>query len=116
VIEYQRNVCGHPEANSAEFSPFVQGEDAAVVFMPEGDVNRMGGTMRLGSRRTKLLQGSLAHRLYDEHNEIDERHRHRYEVNPVIIEGLEAAGLLFSGAYASCLEGACYMFQHKCET
>lgn len=62
----------------------------AIVCMPEISRARMGGTMRLGSRRTMLHGGTetLAHRLYKREC-IEERHRHRYEVNPDIVERVE---------------------------
>jgi CTP synthase len=54
--------------------------------------------MRLGARRTVLqTMGSLAAKLYQKEAYIDERHRHRYEVNPELVPKLEAAGLLFVG-------------------
>jgi len=97
VIEFSRNVLGVKKATSSEFDQAVVGTpEEAVLFMPEGSKEEMGGTMRLGSRRTYLREGSLAHRLYGA-LEIDERHRHRYEVNPKLVPALEAAGLLFTG-------------------
>lgn len=65
--------------------------------MPEISPNEMGGNMRLGSRMTRLKEGSIAYHLYDEQKEIYERHRHRYEVNPELVEQMEAKGLQFSG-------------------
>ena len=64
--------------------------------MPEGDKTKMGGTMRLGTRTTVLTEGSLAHKTYGS-LEIQERHRHRYEVNPEIVETLTQKGMVFSG-------------------
>jgi len=94
VIEYARNVCGLTNANSSEFDK--QTKHPVVMFMPEIDHVNMGGTMRLGARTCKLKDASLAYSLYNE-KEIVERHRHRYEVNPLYIEQLEKAGLIFSG-------------------
>ncbi|CAM9315818.1 unnamed protein product [Phaeothamnion confervicola] len=75
--------------------------NAFVVFMPEGSRERLGGTMRLGSRDTVIEVGSIAHRLYQgrsgEAAVVKERHRHRYEVNPDKVPALEAAGLRFVG-------------------
>ena len=66
--------------------------------MPEIDEDGdMGGTMRLGSRRTFLAPGSLAADIYDGAPHVDERHRHRYEVNPDLVQNLEDHGLRFSG-------------------
>jgi CTP synthase len=67
-----------------------------VIFMPEGDRERMGGTMRLGARETVLKDGSISRKLYDK-EKIMERHRHRYEVNPLMVDDLEDAGLRFVG-------------------
>merc|ERR1712113_899182 len=55
--------------------------------------------MRLGSRKTKIMPNTLAFKLYEK-TEINERHRHRYEVNPEYIESLEKHGLVFSGCDA----------------
>lgn len=94
VIEYARNVCCLPQANSSEFNE--KTKHPVVLFMPDIDQVKMGGTMRLGARLCKVKTNSLAHRLYKK-TEITERHRHRYEVNPVYTEKLEKAGLTFSG-------------------
>jgi CTP synthase len=97
VIEYARSFADIPTAHSAEFQDdLVPGEDDVVIFMPEGDRERMGGTMRLGARETILRKGSLARQLYG-HERIMERHRHRYEVNPKIASKLEELGLHFVG-------------------
>ena len=97
VIEYARNVLGRPSAHSSEFvEGLAKDYDDAVVFMPEGDRERMGGTMRLGARETLLKDGSIARRVYGKER-IMERHRHRYEVNPALVPPLEAAGLHFVG-------------------
>jgi len=94
VMEYARNVCGLQKANSSEFDE--KTKHPVVMFMPEIDQMKMGGTMRLGARICKVETNSLAHYLYNE-REITERHRHRYEVNPLYIKQLEEAGLIFSG-------------------
>jgi len=94
VMEYARNVCGLQNANSSEFDE--KTKHPVVMFMPEIDHVKMGGTMRLGARICKVNDNSLAYYLYNE-TEITERHRHRYEVNPSYIEQLEKAGLIFSG-------------------
>ena len=67
--------------------------------MPEHNPGKMGGTMRLGSRRTEFVGGydSLLKRLYDSEEWVDERHRHRYEVNPQFIEEFEEQGMMFVG-------------------
>lgn len=98
VIEYARHVCGIEAASSEEFN--AQAQDRVVLFMPEIDKVTMGGTMRLGLRPTIFQPGSdwsKLRALYDSKEEILERHRHRYEVNPEYIDRLEKAGLTFVG-------------------
>jgi CTP synthase len=96
VIEFARNVLGLKEANSTEFAPATP--HPAVVFMPEGSKTQMGGTMRLGARRTLIAQDCTSARLYQRSEKyIDERHRHRYEVNPEMVPKLEDKGLKFVG-------------------
>ncbi|KAL3827713.1 hypothetical protein ACJIZ3_016515 [Penstemon smallii] len=96
VIEFARSVLGLHNANSTEFDPNTQ--NPCVIFMPEGSKTHMGGTMRLGSRKT-YFQGasSKSAKLYGNQSFIDERHRHRYEVNPDMVLRLEEAGLSFAG-------------------
>ncbi|KAJ2386223.1 hypothetical protein GGI05_004452 [Coemansia sp. RSA 2603] len=77
-------------------------ETPAVIFMPEIDRSTMGGTMRLGSRPTKFqdnefARNSMTRKLYGGVDEVHERHRHRYEVNPEIVKELESKGLHFIG-------------------
>jgi CTP synthase len=97
VIEHCRNVLGRNGAHTSELaSDLVVNVEDAVIFMPEGDRERMGGTMRLGARETILKDGSISRKLYGS-EKIMERHRHRYEVNPAIVNDLEEAGLRFVG-------------------
>jgi len=96
VIEFMRNVMGIAEANSTEFEPACS--QPAVVFMPEISTTHKGGTMRLGSRKTVFqTPHCVAARLYQQEREVEERHRHRYEVNPLIVPALEEKGLRFVG-------------------
>ncbi|KAJ7982123.1 CTP synthase family protein [Quillaja saponaria] len=96
VIEYARSVLGLPDANSTEFDP--ETKTPCVIFMPEGSKTHMGGTMRLGSRRTYFrVTDCKSAKLYGNASFVDERHRHRYEVNPDMIVQLEASGLSFVG-------------------
>ena len=96
TIEFCRNVLGMKGANSTEFED--NPEHAAVVFMPEISKTHLGGTMRLGSRPTLWQHdGSTIRALYGPGDAVDERHRHRYEVNPDLIERIEEAGLVFVG-------------------
>jgi CTP synthase len=95
VAEYARNVLGWKGANSTEFDP--ETKHPVIDLLPEqkNEVN-MGGTMRLGGYPCLLKEDSLASRIYGS-TEISERHRHRYEVNPEVIEKLEEGGLTISG-------------------
>lgn len=97
VIEFARNVLGKEDVHSTEFESTCR--NPAVIFMPEGSKTHMGGTMRLGSRPTILqTQDCHAYRLYHpSDNKVNERHRHRYEVNPEMVSELEEAGLRFVG-------------------
>jgi CTP synthase len=96
TIEFCRNVLGLEGANSTEFDE--NAPTAAVVFMPEISKTHLGGTMRLGARPTLWQVDDCAiKRLYGQGDSVDERHRHRYEVNPDLIERIEAAGLVFVG-------------------
>jgi CTP synthase len=95
VIEYARNVCGMAGANSREFdstSPY-----PVIDLMDEQrDIVDMGGSMRLGAYVARLRPGSQVARAYGD-TVVDERHRHRYEVNPRYRSRLEDAGLYCSG-------------------
>eukprot|EP01126_Amoeba_proteus_P035509 TRINITY_DN3586_c0_g1_i3.p1 TRINITY_DN3586_c0_g1~~TRINITY_DN3586_c0_g1_i3.p1 ORF type:complete len:584 (+),score=122.18 TRINITY_DN3586_c0_g1_i3:95-1846(+) len=99
VIEFARNVLGWETANSEEFS---EDGNHVVIFMPEISKTHMGGTMRLGTRKTIVKDhSSILPRLYKEiwkvGSSIDERHRHRYEVNPKVVQQLEDHGFHFVG-------------------
>jgi CTP synthase len=99
VIEYSRQVLGLDKAGSTEFDPDtpepVIATMAEQVAFVEG-AGDLGGTMRLGLYPAALKKGSIAEEVYGE-SLIQERHRHRYEVNNSYREQLEAAGLVFSG-------------------
>jgi len=96
VIEFARTVLGHGEAHSTEFVKDTP--HPLVVFMPEGSKTHMGGTMRLGSRRTVLSKPQCkTAQLYGGVTAFDERHRHRYEVNIDYVKKMEEKGLQFIG-------------------
>ncbi|KAJ3695204.1 hypothetical protein LUZ60_000581 [Juncus effusus] len=96
VVEFARNVMKLPDANSTEFD--ANCKTPCVVFMPEGSKTHMGATMRLGSRRTYFQTTDCkSAKLYGNVSYVDERHRHRYEVNPDMVTKFERAGLLFVG-------------------
>lgn len=121
VIEFARNVCGikgtinecsvaginttnvftvaMTEATSTEFDADTTGP--VIIFMPEISKTHMGGTMRLGLRPTVFEESSKGwsrlRKLYGGADKIWERHRHRYEVNPALIEKITDSGLSFTG-------------------
>jgi len=96
VMEFARNVLEMQDANSTEFDPATP--NPVVVFMPEGSTTHKGGTMRLGARRTILeTVDCIAAKLYQAEKFVDERHRHRYEVNPELVPKFEEKGLRFVG-------------------
>ena len=123
VIEFARNVCGIEKAGSEELEQNLQ--DKVIIYMPEVDRNKLGGTMRLGLRPTHFQTGSewsklralysaskskrvLTHTSSQKGTPLSattdakapiilERHRHRYEVNPDYIKKLNEAGLPFIG-------------------
>ena len=98
VIEYARNVCGLAGANSTEFEPHPAHN--VIDLLPEQrTIADKGGTMRLGLYPIVLGEGSLASRLYGQ-GIIQERHRHRYEVNNDYVHRLEKHGLRISGIWA----------------
>ncbi|MEX0979952.1 MAG: CTP synthase [Gemmatimonadota bacterium] len=95
VIEFARNVCGLRESHSFEFAE--QSPDPVICLMDsQHEVTDKGGTMRLGAYPARLEPGSKAARIYG-NEEIEERHRHRYEVNTHYVEKLANGGLHFSG-------------------
>ena len=99
VIEGARNLAGIKDANSAEFAPDTKDPVIATMASQEAVLRGeqdMGGTMRLGLYAASLKDGSIVQNLY-KLNSVEERHRHRYEVNNSYRPKLEAAGLVFSG-------------------
>ncbi|MDR3207032.1 MAG: CTP synthase [Oscillospiraceae bacterium] len=96
VIEFARHVCGLPGAHSTEFDPDTP---APVIYlMPEQEkVMQKGGTMRLGLYPCALASDTLAAQCYGGEAVIQERHRHRFEVNNSFRATLEAHGLTLSG-------------------
>jgi len=99
VIEYARNVAGLAGASSSEFDPecahpvIATMEQQVDIVSGNGD---LGGTMRLGLYKASLTKGSIVAGLYGA-DSIEERHRHRFEVNNAYREQIAAAGLVFSG-------------------
>lgn len=94
VIEFARRN-GFDDANSTEFN--LKTKNPVIDIMPEQiKIKYMGGTMRLGSYPCNLKKGTLAHDAYKKEN-VDERHRHRYEFNNDYRQILEEKGLIISG-------------------
>ncbi len=105
VIEFARNVAGLEGAHSTEFLPHSPHPVIGLIteWMEENgqmemrnETSDLGGTMRLGAQKCRLLENSLAHQMYKK-DVINERHRHRYEFNNKYIDILEKHGLTFSG-------------------
>jgi CTP synthase len=99
VIEYARNVCGLEKAGSTEFDP--ESPEPVIATMAEQEAyvegaGDLGGTMRLGLYPADLTPGSVVAETYGT-TSVQERHRHRYEVNGAYQARLEDAGMVFSG-------------------
>ncbi|MDG2959299.1 CTP synthase (glutamine hydrolyzing) [Bisgaard Taxon 10/6] len=108
LIEYARNVAGMKDANSSEFvkdCPYpvigliTEWQDADGNVEQRSESSDLGGTMRLGAQKCHLVEGSKARELYGKET-IEERHRHRYEVNNKLLPQIEAAGLRVTGLSA----------------
>ena len=108
LIEYARNVAGLEKANSSEFDrnceqPVVglitEWQDAEGHIETRDDNSDLGGTMRLGAQQCHLIEGSKSRTLYGKET-IEERHRHRYEVNNNLLPQIEKAGLKVTGLSA----------------
>lgn len=97
-MQFARDHCNMPNADSEEFGALAN--DAVIVHMPELDRQNMGGTMRLGLHKTIFQRDSewaKIRALYGGADVVEERHRHRYEVNPEYVERLHEAGMQFIG-------------------
>ncbi|RYD01352.1 hypothetical protein N752_30630 [Desulforamulus aquiferis] len=95
VVEFARSILDWKEANSAEFNQHTQ--HPVIDLLPEQkDLDKMGGTMRLGAYPCKLAAETLAQKAYGQEI-IYERHRHRYELNNDFRADLATAGMTFSG-------------------
>lgn len=104
VIEYARHKAGMDNANSTEFNPdspnpvvglITEWVDADGTRMERSDESDLGGTMRLGAQPADIKAGTKAHAIYQS-EVVEERHRHRYEVNNYLLPQLEDAGLVVS--------------------
>jgi CTP synthase len=95
VVHFARYACGLSDASSVEINPNTP--HPVIDLMPEQqNIKSKGATMRLGAHRIIVKAGTLAHKLYGG-EEIYERHRHRFEVNPKYHQTLQKHGLVFSG-------------------
>ena len=103
VIEFARNMAKLKDANSTEFNPdsphplvglITEWQDADGKIETRSEDSDLGGTMRLGAQRCPIEAGTLAAQIYGK--EVNERHRHRYEVNNHYVDQLKAAGLVIS--------------------
>lgn len=95
VVEFTRSILGDEEANSTEFDRSTP--HPVIDLMPDQrDIADMGGTMRLGLYPCVLQPGTIAERAY-QIEQVEERHRHRFELNNAYREVLQSAGMRFSG-------------------
>lgn len=95
IVEFARNVVGFHDAHGVEFRPDTT--HPVIHLMPDQEgINDIGGTLRLGSYPCVLDKDSLAHKLYGA-DHIEERHRHRYEVNNDFRDVLMENGMKLSG-------------------
>jgi CTP synthase len=95
VVEFARDVLSLKDANSTEINPSTT-YPVITMLDDQKRVVQVGGTMRLGSQKIILKEGSIANKIYGS-KVIYERHRHRYEVNPEYVDALQKAGLVISG-------------------
>ncbi len=95
VAEFARNVCNMAGANSTEIDPETRFPIVALMDA-QREVVKKGGTMRLGSFPCVLIEGTRAFEAYGQ-KQVDERHRHRYELNNAYREEIQKFGLVLSG-------------------
>lgn len=96
IVEFARHVIGYHDAHSTELEPATT--HPVIHLMPgQNGVENLGGTLRLGNYPCTLLPDSLAYRIYGCRDTIQERHRHRYEVNNSFRQILIQAGMRLSG-------------------
>ena len=95
VVEFARHVLKLKDANSEEFDEICENPVIHIMY-DQKDITKKGGTMRLGSYPCTIKKGSLAEKVYKT-NEINERHRHRFEYNNQYRDKMEKNGLVVSG-------------------
>ena len=103
ITEYARNVVDLKKANSTEFNPKTPHPVVALIsewktrdgkIEHRDEASELGGTMRLGAQKSRIKKNTLAYDIYGDY--VNERHRHRYEVNNNYVEALSKAGLTIS--------------------
>ena len=97
VIEFAQDVIGWKDAQSTEVDWATKHPVIDLMADQVNNLERIGGTLRLGSYTCRLEEGSLAHRMYGGRSEVHERHRHRYEFNNEFEADFKDAGMVFSG-------------------
>ncbi|MEZ0237559.1 MAG: CTP synthase [Methylophilaceae bacterium] len=116
VIEFARDVAGLEKANSTEFDPdsphhvvglITEWKDASGKVEKRDENSDLGGTMRLGAQKCPIVPDTLAEKIYGP--EVNERHRHRYEVNNHYVDQLKTAGLVVSARTPT--ENLCEMIE-----
>ena len=95
AIEFARNVLGYADANSTEMDPHTT-HNVVDMMADQKNILNMGGSMRLGAYPCHLINGTLAHRIYGK-DDIEERHRHRFEFNNDYLDEFERAGMVSAG-------------------
>jgi len=103
ITEYARNVVDLKKANSTEFNPKTPHPVVALIsewktqdgkIEHRNEASELGGTMRLGAQKSRIKKNTLAYDIYGDY--VNERHRHRYEVNNNYVKALSKAGLTIS--------------------
>ncbi len=106
IVEYARNVAGIKDAHSSEFDKETKND--VITLLPEQyQISYKGGTMRLGNYPMEIKDGTLLKEIYRK-EVIEERHRHRYEVNPKFVQTLKDKGLIISAEYHGIVEAIEY--------
>jgi len=111
VVEFARHVLGLEKAHTTEVDPNTP-HPVITLLDEQKRVVQMGGTMRLGSQKVIIKEGTLAYRIYGS-TEVYERHRHRYEVNPSYVDMLQKGGLIISGVSENGLVEMIELKNHK---
>ena len=98
VLEFARNVCGMAAADSTEIDPDCR--QPVIDILPEQKkIEGLGGNMRLGGQDVTIAPGTLAAELFGGVENVRQRFRHRYEVDPRYVDKLQSGGMIFSGRH-----------------